>query len=75
MTLNSTFSKLKPLILGVFLIGLNAMEDINAQDWSNLEQFRSDNEKIGSPDKSEDRVVFYGELYYYWLVATYARIF
>jgi lysophospholipase L1-like esterase len=32
----------------------------NAQDWANLEQFKADNEKIGLPDKGENRVVFMG---------------
>lgn len=47
-------------MLGVFLIALSGMEGINAQDWPNLEQFRSDNEKVGLPGKNEDRVVFMG---------------
>ena len=58
--LNSIFSKLKLLILGVFLISVCSMEELNAQDWPNLKEFRSDNEIIGLPNKGEDRVVFIG---------------
>lgn len=60
MILYPTIFKVKLLTLGVLIFALNSMEEINAQDWPNLEQYRSDNEIIGLPDKNEDRVVFMG---------------
>jgi lysophospholipase L1-like esterase len=60
MILYPTIFKVKLLTLGVLLFTLNAMEEINAQDWPNLEEYRSDNEIVGLPGKKEDRVVFMG---------------
>lgn len=34
--------------------------DLAAQDWANLNRFKSENLKIGLPKENEDRVVFMG---------------
>ena len=35
-------------------------ENTLAQDWANLDRYRNENTEIGSPSKSEERVVFMG---------------
>ncbi|MFX0557113.1 SGNH/GDSL hydrolase family protein [Maribacter sp. CXY002] len=47
------------LILGV-VTTLLCNSNLKAQDWANLEQFRSDNAKLEIPAKDENRIVFMG---------------
>lgn len=48
----------KLAILFSFLIAFTTIN--HAQDWAQLERFKSDNEKIGLPQKGEKRVIFMG---------------
>ena len=44
------------VLMAVFCV----MNELNAQDWPNLERFRADNEKIALAKEGENRVVFMG---------------
>lgn len=44
----------------IFFLTIFIGEQGNAQDWANLERYKKDNEKIGMPQKDENRVVFMG---------------
>lgn len=51
-------NKLKTLfLLSISFFGMHSMF---AQDWGNLERFKEENQKIASPMKNENRVVFMG---------------
>ncbi len=42
------------------IMSMSLTTDLIAQDWANLNRFREENLKIGSPKENEDRVVFMG---------------
>ena len=50
--LNLTFS--------ILLLALFQVEYSHAQDWANLNRFKNENAKLGSPSSGENRVVFMG---------------
>jgi lysophospholipase L1-like esterase len=48
------------LLLGLLLLSMLIVEFSNAQDWGNIERYKDDNVKLGSPVPGEKRVVFIG---------------
>ncbi|OIQ38589.1 MAG: acylhydrolase [Bacteroidetes bacterium MedPE-SWsnd-G1] len=50
----------KLLYLGVFLVYIVGMENLNAQDWANLESFKEANTPFLNGDEDDPEVVFMG---------------
>jgi lysophospholipase L1-like esterase len=48
------------LTFGLLLLSIFIGEFLHAQDWANLNRYRSDNAKIGLPSSDENRIVFMG---------------
>jgi len=48
------------LFIGIFILLIAMAEEIQAQDWANLNRFRDENITLGSPAMGEKRVVFMG---------------
>jgi lysophospholipase L1-like esterase len=49
-----------PLTSFLILVICTSMEEINAQDWPNLDRFADENAKLDAPSPYENRVVFMG---------------
>jgi len=47
-------------IIPIFILTCLFMEEVNAQDWANLDRFKKENEQLAAPVKGEKRVVFMG---------------
>ncbi|MDT0553791.1 SGNH/GDSL hydrolase family protein [Urechidicola vernalis] len=60
MKLKSLKTYKKLLYLGVFLVYMVGMENVNAQDWANLESFKEANAPFLNGDKDDPEVVFMG---------------
>ncbi|WP_411030881.1 SGNH/GDSL hydrolase family protein [Spongiimicrobium sp. 3-5] len=51
---------MKKLILSLFIFTLFMIDELEAQDWANLAQFKDANVELGAPKIDEERVVFMG---------------
>ena len=44
----------------IILLSILITSSLQGQDWANLERYKADNKKLGSPKQYEKRVVFMG---------------